>query len=76
MLRALAALALASTTAQSPSTLTSGTPWWERVTVTVSDDGQARSCHYESSLSPNTGQDCSVVGDQASAAKAGAAKHD
>ena len=46
--RAIAALALASTTAaNSPATLTSAAPWWERVTVTVTDDGQTHSCRYE-----------------------------
>ena len=69
MLRAIAALALASTTAQSPSTLTSAAPWWERVTVTVTDDGQAQSCRYESSLQPNNGQSCSVTGGEAATAK-------
>jgi hypothetical protein len=32
------------------------------VTVTVDDDGQTKSCRYESSLKPNGGKDCSVVG--------------
>lgn len=74
MLRAIAALALASTTAQSPSTLTSAAPWWERVTVTVTDDGQARSCRYTSSLEPNNGQDCSVSGSEAAMARESGAK--
>ena len=77
MLRAIAALALASasaqptaikpattppSTAQSGDTLTSNASWWERVTVTVNDDGQTQSCRYESSLKPNSDKDCSVVG--------------
>ena len=77
MFRAIAALALASASAQpttvkpaatpsSPAqaseTLTSNAPWWERVTVTVNDDGQTQSCRYETSLQPNAGKDCSVVG--------------
>lgn len=69
MFRAIAALALASTTAQSPATLTSSAPWWERVTVTVTDDGQTRSCHYESSLS-QAGKDCSVSGSDLTPTKA------
>jgi hypothetical protein len=48
--------------AQSSETLTSSVPWWERVTVTVNDDGQTQSCRYETSLEPNGGKDCSVVG--------------
>lgn len=66
MFRTLAALALASAASAQPntatSTLSSNAPWWERVTVTVNDDGQTRSCHYETSLQPNAGKDCSVVG--------------
>jgi hypothetical protein len=60
--RAIAALALASASVQTPA-LTSTAPWWEKVTVTVTDDGQTQSCRYESSLTPNAGKDCSVVGD-------------
>lgn len=62
MFRAIAALALASASAQPTTTaLTSSVPWWERVTVTVNDDGQTQSCRYESSLQPNAGKDCSVA---------------
>ena len=70
MFRAIAALALASTTAQSPATLTSSVPWWERVTVTVSDDGNTQSCKYESSLQPQAGKDCSVSGSDLTPTKA------
>ena len=70
MFRAFAALALASTTAQSPATLTSTVPWWEKVTVTVTDDGQTRSCHYETSLQPQSGKDCSVSGSDLTPTKA------
>ena len=70
MFRAITALALASTTAQSPATLTSAVPWWEKVTVTVTDDGSTQSCRYESSLQPQAGKDCSVSGaDKLTAAK-------
>jgi hypothetical protein len=68
--RAIAALALASASAHSTATLTSSVPWWERVTVTVTDDGQARSCHYESSLRTANAQNCSVSGGDAATAKA------
>jgi hypothetical protein len=67
--RAVAALALASASAHSAATLTSTSPWWERVTVLVADDGQAQSCRYESSLQPAAGHECTVEGAQASAAK-------
>jgi hypothetical protein len=68
VIRAIAALALASASTQPSAPLTSSTPWWERVTVTVTDDGNARSCQYESSLGAGKSQDCSVV-DQASVTK-------
>jgi hypothetical protein len=67
---AIAALALASASAQPPVTptsaapaspaLTTSTPWWERVTVTVTDDGKTHSCRYESSLQGSPAQNCSV----------------
>jgi hypothetical protein len=70
--RAFAALALASATAQPTATLTSSVPWWERVTVTVSDDGQTHSCRYESSLRPENAKECSVAS-QAAMAKTSSA---
>ena len=74
MFRALAALALASTSANSATaTLTSSVPWWERVTVMVNDDGATRSCRYETSLQPSASQDCSVSGGQASQAQSAGA---
>lgn len=76
MFRALAALALASTTAQTSPALNSTAPWWERVTVTVTDDGQTQSCHYETSRSAAASKDCSVVGSQASMAKASSSSAD
>nr|NUR37613.1 hypothetical protein [Sphingomonas sp.] len=74
MFRALAALAVASASTSAPpaTTLTSSAPWWERVTVTVSDDGNTRSCRYESSLKPRNATDCSVVSSGASTAKSAA----
>ena len=71
MFRTIAALALASTTAQTSPALNSTAPWWERVTVSVTDDGTTQSCRYESSRSTDASKDCSVVGaGQASMAKA------
>lgn len=69
MIRAIAALVLASASAHSTATLNSNEPWWERVTVTVSDDGQTRSCRYETSLRPEAAKDCSVVGSEGAMAK-------
>ena len=69
MFRAITALILASASAQSPSTLTSSVPWWERVTVTMTDDGTAQSCRYESSWQPNAAHDCTVSGGEEATAK-------
>lgn len=74
MFRAIAALALASASAQSPATLNPTAAWWERVTVLVADDGHAQSCRYESSLQPNGGKECTVDSSQAAAAKSAGAK--
>jgi hypothetical protein len=68
--RELAAMALASTAAHTSPALNSTAPWWERVTVTVTDDGQAQSCRYEASAGPQAAKDCSVTGSQASMANA------
>lgn len=74
MFRAIAALALASSSALSAGTLTSTGPWWERVTVLVSDNGEAQSCRYESSFNAKGGQEaCSVDGASATVAKGDAA---
>lgn len=68
MFRALAALAVASASAHPTAALTSSVPWWERVTVTVSDDGNTQSCRYESSLKPQNSTSCDVVSSSSSAA--------
>lgn len=63
MFRAIAALTLASATAQPATTLLPSAPWWEKVTVTISGDGKAQSCRFESSLKP--AQSCDVTGAEA-----------
>ena len=68
MFRSIAASILASTASQPTATLTSTAPWWERITVTVNDDGNAQSCEYKSSLRPAAAQDCTVTGDEAATA--------
>jgi len=36
-------------------------PWWEKITVTMSGDGNAQGCRYESSIRPDARQtQCSV----------------
>lgn len=71
MVPAIAALALASATASAhPSAaLNPSASWWERVTVTVTGDGQTQSCRYESSTKPENGKDCAVAGGHAALAK-------
>ncbi|MCU1350023.1 MAG: hypothetical protein JWO56_3053, partial [Acidobacteria bacterium] len=49
--------------------LDSSTPWWERVTVTISGDGQPQSCRFESSLKPSNAQNCDVQATPAASAK-------
>jgi hypothetical protein len=71
VLRAIASLILASATAHSASALLPNSPWWERITVTISGDGEAQGCRFESSLRPNAPQSCDVAeNDQAAVAKA------
>jgi hypothetical protein len=54
---ALFAAALAASTA-SP-VLEATVPWWERITVTMDDKGEQKSCQYEASLSPAGAESCS-----------------
>ena len=67
MIRALAFLALASATAataeSSTDVLTSKVPWWEKVTVTMTCDGEPQSCSYESSLKGSDSNACDVKSD-------------
>jgi len=44
--------------------LVSNSPWWEKVIVTVSNDGKPRSCTFQSSLRPASQEACDVDGDQ------------
>lgn len=56
----LAALALVAASTTSSPALLSNASWWERVTMTVSGDGQGKSCRFESSLEPNHVKNCEV----------------
>jgi hypothetical protein len=80
--RAFAAFALASAATLAPAaqvssatashnaaTLDSTAPWWERVTVTITGDGQAQGCRFETSLQPGAGKACDVVASAGAAAK-------
>lgn len=53
---ALAALLLA--TASSSQALTTASPWWEKVTFTISGDGAHQSCQYQTSLTPQPAATC------------------
>lgn len=61
----IAALLMAATsaaTAEPSQALISTASWWERVTVTVTGDGKAQSCKYETSLRASDPANCDVVG--------------
>jgi hypothetical protein len=49
---------VSSSTAASSPNLASNAAWWERVTVTISGDGKAQSCLYQSSLKPGGEEKC------------------
>ena len=55
---ALAALLLAASSATASPTLTTASPWWERVTFTISGDGSHQSCQYQTSLSEAAATTC------------------
>jgi hypothetical protein len=62
VIRAIAALALASATTQPTPSLVSSAPWWEKLTVTIAGDGQPQGCQFESSTKPQAAQNCDVTG--------------
>jgi hypothetical protein len=85
VIRAIAALALLTassatlgTTSTKPADATeallSSAPWWEKVTVTLSGDGEPQSCRFESSLGPDKTKECEVDGKQASMSGKSASK--
>jgi len=54
----LAALILAAATANTSPGLSSASPWWEKFTFTMTDDGTQQSCQYRSSVSIAGSQGC------------------
>ena len=58
----LAAIFLAAASATPAPALTTVAPWWEKITYTVSGDGEQRACRYESSI--GGGRNC--TGDERS----------
>jgi hypothetical protein len=76
MLGLLAALALSSVNPAAGSALVDShlpaAPWWERITVSFSGDGQSKSCLYTSSTGQNS-SDCAI--DAAATAASSSAEH-
>jgi hypothetical protein len=62
VIRAIAALALASASAHAAPQLLSTSPWWEKVTVTITGDGKPQACSYQTSRKPGDSKTCEVVG--------------
>lgn len=52
--------------------LSSTAPWWEKLVLTVGDEGDAQSCQYETSLEPGATKECQVE-DESGAVSASAA---
>jgi hypothetical protein len=44
--------------------------WWEKIIVTMTKDGKAQACRYETSQAAATAKDCQVVGADGLAARA------
>ena len=57
------ALILAAASTNAMPALTSTSPWWEKVTYTISGDGGQQACRYESSL--GGARSCDDLGDSA-----------
>jgi hypothetical protein len=62
VLRPLAALLLIAAPATAAAPALSTGAWWEKVTVTMTDDGKTRSCSYETSRPSQKPKQCAVVG--------------
>jgi hypothetical protein len=56
----IAAVAASSAASTATDALSSSAPWWEKVVVTVSNDGKPRSCTFQSSLRPTIPEACEV----------------
>jgi hypothetical protein len=74
VIRAIAALALATASTQTAAALVSTASWWEKVTVTIAGDGKTQGCRFESSLKPDADQDCEVASPAAAGAGSSGAK--
>src|SRR4051794_13462999 len=59
MLTLLAALAMSPVATAATDSQLPAAPWWERITVTVSGDGQSQGCLYQSSTGERSSE-CTV----------------
>lgn len=55
----------------SESQLSASAPWWEKLVVTVGDEGETRACLYETSDDPGQRKPCDVEGMVSAKAPAG-----
>lgn len=55
-------------TPASTSQLSATAPWWERLVLTLGENGETRACQYETSLEPGQSQPCEVEGAVAASA--------
>lgn len=67
---AAGSMAAAATAPSSDSMLVSSAPWWEKVTVTMTGDGNPQSCNYQTSLKPAALEQCDVSSQAAAVTKA------
>jgi len=63
---------MAAPAAAASSSSLSASPWWEKIIVTMTSDGKAQGCRYETSQASAAGKDCNVVGADGLAPKADA----
>ena len=68
---AAGSIAAAATTSPD-SMLASNTSWWEKVTVTMSGDGNPQSCSYTTSMKPGADEHCDVSSQASAVTKASA----
>jgi len=76
VLKLALAAAAATASASAPQALSSTSPWWEKITVTMVGDGDPQSCTYESNLSTAPTDGCEVVGAKAGVTQASAGSAD
>lgn len=58
---AAAAATISASSASAASASLATAPWWEKITVTMSGDGEQQSCRYETSVRNGDAPDCSMM---------------